>query len=235
MGIDSSNLHLHEEILLLALNDEKGSFHWKTYLPALGGAVAAELLTRRRIEVEETKKKLVNLLDDHPFGEPVLDEALEKIKTTKKRASLTNWVLRFSRISKLQHKVAMGLCRRGIIKEDEEQILVLFRRRIYPPVDSRPERAVVERLRRAIFGDTQELDSRTVILISLAKSADLLSIPFEKRQLKERKERINQIVKGQLLGEATKAAVDAAAAAVMVAAILPAVTAATVTAARSGR
>jgi hypothetical protein len=233
--MDRDHLFLHEEILLLVLNDEKGSFHWKTYLPALGGAIAAELLMGGRIEVESTKKKLVNLLDTKSLGDPVLDEALEKIQTAKRRASLSNWVQRFARISKLQHKIAAGLCRRGIIKEDEDQILLFFRRKIYPQVDSRPEQAMVERMRRAIFGDSSQLDPRTVILISLAKSADLLGIPFEKWQLKDRKDRIKKIVKGEILGEATKAAVEATQAAVFVAAILPAVTAATASAARSGR
>ena len=48
----SPELHLHEEIVLLALNDETGAFHWKTYLPAIAGAVVAELMLQGRIEVE---------------------------------------------------------------------------------------------------------------------------------------------------------------------------------------
>lgn len=228
----TSNLYLHQEIVLLALHDEKGTFHWKTYLPAVAGAIVAELMLHGRIEVEDTKKKLVNVLSDEPFGDQALDEALEKIATTKRRGSLQAWVQRIARLSKLQHKVAASLCQRGIIKEDEDQILILFRRKIYPQVDSRPERKIVDQMRRAILGSTASLDPRTVILISLAKSADLLSIPFEKWELKERKERLKEIMKGHLVGDATKAAVDAVNAAVMVAVIMPAITAATAAAAR---
>jgi hypothetical protein len=201
-------------------------FFSKMYRPALGAALMAELLVDKRVEIEEGKKKLVRLVDGSSMSDPVLDEALEKIRTAKRRASLKTWVQRFSNISKLNHKVAAGLCRKGVLREDEDQVLVFFRRRIYPEVDSRPERRVIERLRRAIFGDSRQLEPRTVILLSLAKSADLLSIPFEKRQLKERKERIKKIVEGELLGKAAKEAIEAAQAAIVVAAIIPAVTAA---------
>ena len=81
---------------------------------------------------------------------------------------------------------------------------------------------MVDRLRRAIFSDSREIEPRTVILISLAKSADLLSIPFDKSDLKRRKERIKKIAEGEILGKAAKEVVDAAQAAIAMAAIMPA-------------
>ena len=219
---------LHEEILLLALRDKEGTFFSKMYQRALGAALIAELLLTKRVEIEEGKKKHVRLLDGSSVGDPVLDEALEKLSKAKRRASLTAWVLRLSNIPKLRHKVAAGLCRKGILKEDEDQVLVFFRRRIYPQADPRPERAMVDRLRRAIFSDSREIEPRTAILISLAKSADLLSIPFEKGDLKRRKERIKKITEGELLGKATKEAIHAAQAAMFVAVVMPAVAASAV-------
>jgi hypothetical protein len=232
MNQSDSRLLLHEEVLLLALRDEKGTFFSKMYQPALGAALMAELLLAKRAELEEGKRKHVRLLDGSSMDDPVLDEALEKLRTAKRRASLKSWVSRFSNISKLRHKVAAGLCRKGILREDEDQVLVFFRRRIYPQVDSRPERRMVDRLRRAIFSDSREVEPRTVILLSLAKSADLLSIPFEKRDLKRRKERIKKLAEGELLGKAAKEVVEAAQAAILVAAILPAIAA---SAAHGGR
>jgi len=85
---------------------------------------------------------------------------------------------------------------------------------------------MIDRLRRAIFSDTRDIDPRTAILLSLANSVDLLSIPFEKRQLKERKERIKKIVEGELLGKAAKEVVEAVQAAILVAVIVPSIVAA---------
>lgn len=225
MSNRETGLFLQEEILLLALRGKEGTFFSKMYHPALAGAIMAELLLGKRVEVEEGKKKHIRLLNDAPFGDAVLDEALEKVRTAKRKASLKTWVSRFHGISKLHHKVAAGLCRKGVLREDEGQVLVFFRRKIYPEVDPRPERRIIERMRRGIFSDSQTLKPRTVILISLAKSADLLSVSFEKWQLKQRKKRIERIVKGEMLGRAAKEIVEATQAAILVAVMIPAMAA----------
>ena len=93
------SLYLHEEVMLLALRDEEGTIAtgaW--YQQAIAGAALAELLLSGRVEAEETKRKLVDLVDSTPFGDPILDECLEKMRTAKRRASLRTWVSRFSSI-----------------------------------------------------------------------------------------------------------------------------------------
>jgi hypothetical protein len=183
----------------------------------MGGAILAELLMDAWILVDDTKKQHVTVVRcGHP-GEPVLDRAVDKIRERKRKTSLKNWVTHLGNLSKLRHEVAAGLCRRGILREDEGRVLALFRRKLYPQIDPRPERQLIERLRRAIFTETSKVEPRTGVLIALAQATDLLSIPFEKKELKKRKKRIESIVNGELLGRATKEAVQAAAAAAMVA------------------
>ena len=224
MRSSQAPLYLHEEIMLLALRDEKGTVEFGTnYVHAICGAILAELLMAGRISVEEGKKKLVNPLSDEPFGDPVLDECLQKIVTAKRRATLQSWVQRFCHVKKLHHRVAQRLCDRGILRADEGTVLLIFRRKVYPEIDPRPERRLIERLRKAIFGDHPRIDPRTVVLVSLANSANLLAIPFNKKDLKKRKNRIEQMINGEMMGKATKEAVEAAQAAVMVACIIPAV------------
>jgi Golgi phosphoprotein 3 len=230
MPARSVPLYLHEEIMLLALRDEQGTVALGSmYAYAIGGALLAELLLAERIAVEESRKKLVNLTSDKPVGDPLLDECLEKIATAKRRASAQTWVQRFARLRQLKHRVAQRLCDRGILRADEDTILLLFRRKIYPERDPRPERRLIERLRKAIFSETRQVEPRTTILISLAHGVGLLHIPFGKKELKARKQRIEQLTRGELLGKATHDAVRAAQAAVMVACVTPAITAATVT------
>ncbi|MCG8408327.1 MAG: GPP34 family phosphoprotein [Phycisphaerales bacterium] len=219
-------LYLHEEIMLLALRDEAGTVvTGSMYAYALGGAILAELLLHGRISVEESKKRLVNLVSDQPVGEPVIDECLDKIADAKRRANLQSWVSRFANMKNLHHRIAQGLSDRGILRADEKTVLLIFKRKVYPEINPQPERRLIERLRKAIFGDGVSIDPRTVILISLASGASLLSIPFAKSDLKRRKKRIEQIVNGEMTGKATKEAVEAAQAAVMVACVLPSVTA----------
>ena len=220
-----NELYLHEEIMLLALRDEEGTIASGTmYQYAIGAAVLAELLLSQRIVVDQSgKRKLVDLASSVPVGEPLLDHCLEKITTAKRRAALQTWVSRFAGVKNLKHRVARQLCERGILRADEDKVLLLFTRKIYPEVNPEPERELIERLRQAIFTDTTDVDPRTVVLVSLARAAGLLKVPFDKKMLKARKARIEQIINGEITGKAAQEAIQAMQAAVMVAVIMPAI------------
>jgi len=217
-----NTLFLHEEILLLALRDQKGTIASGTmYQYAIGAALLAELLLSKRIEVEQSgKRKLVNLVSQSPLGEPLIDECLEKVIIAKRRAVLQTWVSRFAGVKNLKHRVARQLCRRGILRADEDKVLLIFTRKIYPEVNPGPERELIERLRYAVFTDSRDIDPRTVVLLSLANSTGLLKIVFDKKKLNGRKTRINQIVNGEITGKAATEAIQAMQAAVMMACIM---------------
>jgi hypothetical protein len=180
-----TSLFLHEEVMLLALRDEEGTIASGTmYQYAIGAAVLAELLLNKRIAVgEPKKKKLVNLISSQPLGEPLIDQCLEKISNAKRRASLQSWVSRFAGGKNLKHRVAQGLCERGILRAAEDTILLLFARKIYPEINPEPERKLIELLRQAIFTNSRDVDPRTVVLVSLANSTGLLKVVFDKKEL----------------------------------------------------
>jgi len=221
---DRNRLDLHHELLLLALKDEAGTAVSGTmYHQGLAAGLLAELLLRERIAVrEERRKKFVELRNGAPLGEPALDGALERIAAAKRRATLQTWIMRLA-TQKLKHAVAVELCRRGVLRADEDKVLLIFTRKIYPELDPRPEHEIVERLRRAIGSEATDLDPRTVILVSIAQAAGLLKRVFPKRELKERKQRIERIVNGEAMGRATREAIEAVQAAIAVAAIMPAI------------
>lgn len=222
-------LFLHEELLLLALRDKEGTFaSGEMCAYGLGGAILAELLLHERIGVApEDRKKRVNVIDPTPIGEPLLDECLERLRSAKRRATLQSWVSRFAGLKKLKHRVAEQLCRLGVLRADEDKVLLLFTRKIYPEVDPEPERELIARLEKAIFTDNEALAPRTVVALSLAHSANLLKVVFDKKALKTRKERISRIVNGEITGKATREAIQAMQAAVAVAVMIPAIVAAT--------
>jgi hypothetical protein len=212
----SPGLPLHEEVLLLALGDEKGTVERGTMIRyAIGGAVLAELLLQGRIGVETVKRRsYARLLAPRPTGDPVLDECLGRIRDAKRRAELRTWVSRFASLPDLTHRVARELCRRGVLRADEETILLLFKRRVYPELNPAPERELRTRLEHAILTDSPDLDSRTVVLVSIAKSAGLLKFLLDRKRLKARKRRIERIAAGEPTGKATREAIEAMQAAV---------------------
>ena len=221
-------LCLYEEIMLLALRDEEGTIATGYAEYVVAGAILAELLLERRISVEDTRKQLVAVQNGKPTGDPILDECLESIAGGKRRGSLRTWVSRLAGTRDLRHKVARRLCDRGILRADEDKVLFIFKRRVYPEIDPRPEKKIVDRLRTAIFTDRDQVDPRTVVLISLAKGGDLLDQTFGRKDVKARKKRIEHIVNGELTGKATKEVIAACQTAVMVAAIMPAMMVTTV-------
>ena len=220
-------LFLYEEIMLLALRNEKGTVATSYSEYAVAGAMLAELLLDRHILVDDTRKQLVDLQNTRPTGDPIIDECIEKMIAGKRRASLKTWVSRLARTKNLRHKVARQLCNRGILCADEGTVLFIFTRKVYPEINPVPEKNIVERARAAIFTDDDQLDPRTVVLISLANGANLLSEIFGRKDVKTRKKRIEQIVNGEMTRKATKEVIAACQTAVMVAAIMPAIIAST--------
>lgn len=215
------NLYLYEEIMLLALRDEKGTLLTSYVEQAVAGAVFAELLLAGKISVREGKKKLIELKDPSPIGDPIIDECLALISSRKKPLSSQDLITKLGEIKELRHKVARQLCSRDILRAEQDKIMFIFTRRIYPEVNPVPEQQIIKRLHSAIFESQDDIDPRTIVLISLAKSAELLVQNFDGKALREKKERIEQIISGELAGESTREVISAYETAVLVATIVP--------------
>ncbi len=224
----STPLHLYEELLLLALRDEEGTIANGGMLEfALGGALLSELLLQERVHADSAEKHM-KARELKSSGVELLDEAWRMIADAKHMADAKNWVSRFAQIKRLRHRVAEGLCDKGILREEEGKVLWVFTRKLYPEVNHAPEDEIVERLHRAIFSNDRDLDPRTAVLIALAYHAELLQNVFPRKELKERKQRIAEIVKGDAVGQAAQEAMEAMQTAILVACIMPGMMAAVV-------
>jgi golgi phosphoprotein 3 len=199
-------LTLPEEVMLLALHDEKGTVSFGSmYAYAIAGAIIGELVLRGRIDVERVKKStFVNVRNGTPVGDPLLDEALQKMRTAKRRGSVQTWVQRFSSLP-ARKRLIDRLRQRGILRREEGLLFFVFPRDTYPTSDRAPERDAIERMRRAIFDD-QAPDIRTAILASLAHATGLLAPIFGSKQLKPRKQRFKDIAAMTDISGATEAA-----------------------------
>jgi len=215
-------LWLHEEVMLLCLRDTEGTIEFGAWWQqAAGAAILAELLLAGSVEITDDKKHLVDLVDDQPIGEPVIDECLQKVSGAGRRASARTWVSRFANLKNLRDRVAVGLCQRGILSADEKSVMLIFSRKIYPELNPIPEQDLVERLRKAIFTDREPVDARTAVMVSLADACGILRFAFDKKQLKGRAPRIEQLSNGDMIGPAAKEAVQAVQMAIMVAVMVP--------------
>lgn len=221
----TKSLRMHEEVLLLALRNDKGTVAGGVmYQQAAGGAILAELILEGRLKtVTEGRSTYAVVLDRTPTGDGILDECLRRVSEASRRAKLQTWVQRFAGVKQLKHRVAASLVEKGVLREEEDTVLLLFTRRIYPELDPAHERRIIERLERAVYSDTATVDPATTVLVALAHHAGLLKANLDRKRLKTRKARITAITAGDTIGKATKQAIEAVQAAIFVAAIMPAV------------
>ncbi len=177
-------LYFYEEILLLALKDKAGVTSVAFLEQSIAGAVLAELLLAERIVIDGENKKHVAVVNEQPMGDSVIDVCFDLIKAHKKGQTMSAWVMQLASISELFHKAAGQLCARGILKADKDKLLLFFTRRIYPEINPIPERRLIGQLQMAIFSDSRDVASRTVVLISLAQGVGLLKATFGRKQIK---------------------------------------------------
>lgn len=223
------HLKLYQAIILLSLCEEKGTMSGMYVEYATAGALAAELLMLGRIQVEEGKKNKVVVVSQTLTGDALLDEALAIIAKAKRPKKLKDWIFKLGGIKDLKHKVAHALAESGIVSADKEKVLWLFERRVYPEINPIPEQELRAAMRQLVLDESQEVDSRTAIVTALANSVKLLPQVFSEQELKQHKQRIKQLERGELVSQAAKETVQAIQAAIMITVMIPAITAATST------
>jgi len=205
--------------MLLALRDETGTLesHATMHGYALGGAILAELLLAGRVEVESGKKRLVNLTSSDSLNDEILDDAVALIANAKRRRKAADWVSRFAHVSRLRHRIAVGLAGKGILKDDEKTVLLLFKRKIYPTLNPAPERRLLEKLRLAIVEEGRRIAPETGVLLALAHGTGLLKAHFDRALLRKNKKRLDRLTDDELVGGVARDAVAAANAAIVAA------------------
>ena len=220
----SRPLPLYEEILLLALDDDKGTTEIGSgFANAMGGAILTELAMSGSVVITHDKKMKVTLLRHGTLDDPILDECLTLIAGVKKPQKASDWVMKFAELKDLKNRAARQLVAKGVLKEETGTVMKVFKRTIYPEADGGPEKDLRERMKKAIFTSTANLEARTVVIVALAQATGMLKKVFPQKKLKERKQRLEKLTSGQLAGRATREVVEAIQAAVMVCAIMPAV------------
>lgn len=228
--MDKTTLRLHEEMLLLLLKDEEGTFHpgWRNI--AMGAALLSELLLSEHVR-PETSNRGRDLVVADPWNvpvDPLLAECHGAIAESAKPRSASHWVGKFGNQRGLAQRIAEELAGRGILRIDRESILLIFKRAIYPEVDPGPEDALLRRMWEAITS-TKAVDPRTAVIVGLAHHTGLMPRLFGKAALRTYRECIESLANGDAAVAGAKEAVKAAQAALMVAVIMPAMVVTSVT------
>ena len=200
-------LRFAEEITLLMLDDDDGEFvrmpGWSTQC-AFAGAVLMDLALENRIDTD--LRRLV-LIDPTPLGDDMLDPALALVAQSTETLDARYWIDQLAEHADAIRDAALArLVERGILRREEDRFLWVFQSRRYPIVDGKAEREVKLRIMEVLFGD-EIPDPRDIVLICLADACGLLRELLSARELERASERIEQVRKLDLIGQAVSKAV----------------------------
>jgi len=222
-------LSLSEELLLLALHDEKGTvlFNSSTALPfGLVGTSLLELLFQNRIVLKE---KNIECVDHTPVGDPILDETMTLITSSGKVRNVKYWIPKIqSKVKKIKERLTDGLVQKGILKREGHKILGLFPSDRFPTQNAASEFEIRNRIRNVVLFDHPPKE-REIALISLIKVCGLMNELFQKDERKKAKQRIKELSKDEVIGKMVSEVV-----AQMTAAITASIAASTAAAAAAG-
>lgn len=196
-----TRLTLMEEVLLLGLKDKEGytSFWNDCISSGLRGCMVIELGLRGRVELEKTgmrRKSLLNrkviFLNESPTGDVILDEASKLIKETDPPETVPTWVellsgetwnplkLRYQ-LRNVRERLAKNLVEKGVLTTEKQNFL-LFDMTTHPVNDNTIKQRVVKKVQESVLSkwvnDPQRMDKRTLALIYLAHSSDVLENAF---------------------------------------------------------
>ncbi len=200
-------LRFAEELMLLILDDENGKFARvpdRLMRYALAGGVLMDLALENRID---TDIKNLILVDSTPVQDSLLDPTLADIAQATDTKDARFWVERTAlRADEIREVALNRLVEEGILQREEDRFLWVFQSRRYPIVDNTAEREVKLRIMEVLFSD-QIPDPRDVVIIGLAHACDIFTEILSARELARVADRIDQVRKLDLIGQAMSQAI----------------------------
>ena len=227
LRLDCAVLTFTEQMLLLLLDDETGTFVPipRTSLTcALAGAVLMDLAFANRID---TDLETLTVTDRTPTGTLMLDRALAKIGVRKEAMDTRSWIKLLSvedaesiREQALQGLVLRGILARrpdsfrsafqpglGVLERGERSFLRALDVRRYRMIDVEAEREVRRRIGRVLLSDDIP-DPRDVALIGLADACDILGNVFPDRSIEAWRPRVDRLRNMDLIGRELAGAIS---------------------------
>ena len=200
-------LRFAEELLLLTLDDENGRFARvpdRLMRYALAGGVLMDLALENRID---TDLKNLILVDSTPLRDSLLDPTLADIAQADDTRNARFWVERTAlRADTIREEALNRLVVQGILKREEDRFMWVFQARRYPIIDNTAEREVKLRIMEVLFSD-QIPGPRDVVIIGLAHACDIFKEILSTRELARISDRIDQVRKLDLIGQAMSQAI----------------------------
>lgn len=194
---------LHEELMLLFINQQNGKLHVDSTSAenALAGAVLIELVNSGRIAFEPNGKKL-QVVDPTPLKDPLLQESVTRIDKPMKPQKAVERLRK-----KVRDNVVAQLEGRGAVRVEPRKVLGIFPGKTYVITDEAGNDEVHKAVGEVAAG-YRGADARTGSLITLLYAVKAVHKVFHGDK-KELNKRAKEIAAGNWAGDAVRRAVEA--------------------------
>jgi Golgi phosphoprotein 3 len=202
-----TSLTLAEELLLVALDDQRGSL---LPLPpyamevASAAALVMDLSLRGRID---TDAHALTVISTAPTGNALLDDVLAQISADPATQSTTEWLRRLATGSDVRERIIAALVERGVLRSVEKRLLWVFKTRVYPPTSGIEEREVRSRVMTLLNNDDIP-DPRDSLLVGLLGATKLLDELLSRSEHHRLAARIDQITGFEALNRSMSRTID---------------------------
>lgn len=198
-------LLLAEELLLIALDDEKGSSRNSRLELGLAGALLEDL---GRAGALRSKGKELHSVDVAAPEHPLLVRAHDVIVGSGRPRSAKAWLGRLPRrLKPIIGTVASGLVQQGVLTEQRRKVLGVFPSTRFPVADPGPERLLRDRL-TAVLDGRRRPEDRDALLFGLLVSLEMISELVEWDERRAARERAKEIADGGITGNAVARAIQ---------------------------
>jgi len=162
---------LHERLLLLALDDEKGKNRVDFADKALAGAVFFELLRSGAVELVDDR---IRVGQGAAPTEGVLHDAVATVAGESKPRDVRWWVDHLpSRLDPFLPRLAASLVESGVLSQEQHKVLGIFPQTRLPERDHAPEAQVRARLRAVLPGEV-EADADDAELVAMVAALGMI-------------------------------------------------------------
>lgn len=192
------DLNLIDQLTLLALDDEKGTFipDSTAYAYALAGAVVLELALEEKITILDNK---IRVKVEGKVDDALLDAHFQKIRKSSKNRSVKYWIEQFGNVGhRIKEDTVRKLVEKKILEKKEGKILWIFTYSKYPVHNPAPENQLRKRLSDIIVG-LHKPELKEYMLLNLVKSCQLEKEVFGRDHVKTFRTRMKSLSEGDHL------------------------------------
>jgi golgi phosphoprotein 3 len=193
-------LSLFEELLLLSIHEDKGTFIrsvQEKINTGLVGAILAELALLGVIQIQENHRLHVG--DVNSLEDDILNEALDAMKESEKDRKSGYWINAFTqKPEKIRKRITERLIEKGIVTQEDDHLLWVIPSPMEPEKKASTKYWIKRRLRSIILA-SEPAEQRDIALLGVMKACDLLDLVFLKDERRLASRLIGELVVSEAL------------------------------------